>query len=165
MVDLLEGLVTPLEADDVQSCSLLTRMFETPLPPLLSSFHFRQGLGCVMILCVSCDWFHHYICDIHVQHFRMNEHGSFAYLYIGTTVWSCLFRLVMYWLSYWIGHYLIWCMTQVQIFLCPDVFFLKTRDIPVSVMLGVERPSARTVPMVGHDVTQQPHHICSSNRK
>jgi len=120
MVDLLEGLVTPLEADDVQSCSLLTRMFETPLPPLLSSFHFRQGLGCVMILCVSCDWFHHYIYDIHVQHFRMNEHGSFAFLYIGTTVWSCLFRLVMYWLSYWIGHYLIWCMIQVQIFLYPD---------------------------------------------
>ena len=84
-----------------------------------------------MILCVSCDWFHQYIYilripslyiyGIHVQHFRMNEHGSFAYLYIGSTVWSCLFHLVMYWLSYWIGHYLIWCMSQVQIFLYLDV--------------------------------------------
>ena len=62
-----------------------------------------------------------YIYDIHVQHFRMNEHGSFAYLYIGSTVWSCLLHLVMYWLSYWIGHYLIWCMSQFQIFLYPDV--------------------------------------------
>ena len=61
-----------------------------------------------------------YIYDIHVQHFRMNEHGSLAYLYIGSTVWSCLLHLVMYWLSYWIGHYLIWCMSQFQIFLYPD---------------------------------------------
>jgi hypothetical protein len=28
-------------------------------------------------------------------------------------------------------------------------------------MLGTGRPSTRTVPMVGHDATQQPHLICS----
>jgi hypothetical protein len=30
-------------------------------------------------------------------------------------------------------------------------------------MLGIGHPSARTVPMVGRDVAQQPHLICSSN--
>ncbi|KAG0512775.1 hypothetical protein BDA96_10G043300 [Sorghum bicolor] len=43
----------------------------------------------------------------------------------------------MYWLHYWIGHYLIWRISQVQIFLYPDLLFLKSRDIPVYIYIMV----------------------------